>query len=326
MERQIAVVVLIVLAVAGVMYAFVYPYLSGEIKAQKRTAALTSGRSERGAVAGRGTVDPAKRRKMIAESLKEVENQNKKKKLTLEQRIMQAGLTWTPQAFLIGSVAFGLLVAFFLFVVNGDIMVVIGGAAVGIFGLPNWLLSFLRKRRISKFIEEFPGSIDVIIRGVKAGLPVADCFRVIASEGQEPVRGEFRRIIESQAIGLSVGEAVERFAERVPVPEASFFSIVINIQQKSGGNLSEALGNLSRVLRDRKKMKGKVKAMSSEAKASAGIIGSLPFLVGGAVYLTTPSYMMVLFTTNIGKIIIACGLLWMAIGVFIMRKMINFDI
>lgn len=218
------------------------------------------------------------------------------------------------------------MVAFFLLVVNGDIMVVIGGAAVGIFGLPNWLLSFLRKRRISKFIEEFPGSIDVIIRGVKAGLPVADCFRVIASEGQEPVRGEFRRIIESQAIGLSVGEAVERFAERVPVPEASFFSIVINIQQKSGGNLSEALGNLSRVLRDRKKMKGKVKAMSSEAKASAGIIGSLPFLVGGAVYLTTPSYMMVLFTTNIGKIIIACGLLWMAIGVFIMRKMINFDI
>lgn len=325
MERQIAVVVLITLAVAGLMYAFVYPYLSGEIKAQKRTAALTAGRGDRGGLA-KGSVDPAKRRKMIAESLKEVENQNKKKKITLEQRITQAGLTWTPQAFLIGSVGFGLLFAFFLYVVNGDLMVTIGGLAVGIFGLPNWLLSFLRKRRINKFISEFPGSIDIIIRGVKAGLPVADCFRVIASEGQEPVRSEFRRIIESQAIGLSVGEACERFAERVPVPEASFFSIVINIQQKSGGNLSEALGNLSRVLRDRKKMKEKVKAMSSEAKASAGIIGSLPFLVGGAVYLTTPSYMMVLFTTNIGKIIIGCGLLWMAIGVFIMRKMINFDI
>ena len=204
-------------------------------------------------------------------------------------------------------------------------MIVIGGTLVSVFGLPNWLLSFLRKRRIAKFIDEFPGSIDVIIRGVKAGLPVADCFRVIASEGQEPVRSEFRRIIESQAVGLSAGEATERFADRVPVAEASYFSIVINIQQKSGGNLSEALGNLSRVLRDRKKMKGKVKAMSSEAKASAGIIGSLPFLVGGAVYLTTPSYMMVLFTTNIGKIIIACGLMWMMIGIFIMRKMINFD-
>jgi tight adherence protein B len=323
-ERQIAVVVLVALAVAGLMYAFVYPYLSGEIKAQKRTAALTNGRSDRTAAA-KG-VDPAKRRKIIAESLKEIESHSKKKRVTLEQRIMQAGLTWSRQGFLIGSLVFGLALAAGAYVVNGDLPVVAGAAIVGVFGLPNWLLSFLRKRRIAKFIEEFPGAIDVIIRGVKAGLPVADCFRVIASEGQEPVRSEFRRIIESQAVGLSVGEAVDRFAERVPVPEASFFSIVINIQQKSGGNLSEALGNLSRVLRDRKKMKGKVKAMSSEAKASAGIIGSLPFLVGGAVYITTPSYMMVLFTTNIGKIIIACGLLWMAIGVFIMRKMINFDI
>jgi len=239
---------------------------------------------------------------------------------------MQAGLTWTKQAFLIGSVAFGLMLGFFVFVLNGDPIVAAGSVAVGIFGIPNWALSFLRKRRINKFIEEFPGAIDVIIRGVKAGLPVADCFRMIASEGQEPVKSEFRRIVESQTIGLSIGEAVERFADRVPVSEASFFSIVINIQQKAGGNLSEALTNLSRVLRDRKKMKGKVKAMSSEAKSSAGIIGSLPFLVGGAVYLTTPSYMMVLFTTNIGKIIIACGLLWMGIGIFIMRKMINFDI
>lgn len=324
MERQIAVVVLVALAVASMMYAFVYPYLSGEIKAQKRTAALTGGRTDR-AASTKG-VDPAKRRKMIAESLKDVESLSKKKRVTLEQRITQAGLSWSREAFLIGSVLLGLLLALVIYVVNGDLMIAAGAAVVGIFGLPNWLLSFLRKRRIAKFIDEFPGAIDIIIRGVKAGLPVADCFRVIAGEGQEPVRGEFRRIIESQAIGLSAGEAVERLAERVPVPEASFFSIVINIQQKSGGNLSEALGNLSRVLRDRKKMKAKVKAMSSEAKASAGIIGSLPFLVGGAVYITTPSYMMVLFTTNIGKIIIACGLLWMALGVFIMRKMINFDI
>lgn len=325
MDRQLIVVALVGLAVAGLMYAFVYPYLSGDIKAQKRQAALVNGSRERGAI-GRGGADPAKRRKAIADSLKEVEEKTKKKRFDLEQRITQAGMTWTKQGFLLGSVAFGLLFGFFLFVVNGDPIVAAGGVAVGVFGLPNWLLSFLRKRRINKFIEEFPGAIDVIIRGVKAGLPVADCFRVIASEGQEPVRSEFKRIVESQTIGLSIGEAVERFADRVPVAEASFFSIVINIQQKAGGNLSEALGNLSRVLRDRKKMKGKVKAMSSEAKSSAGIIGSLPFLVGGAVYLTTPSYMMVLFTTNIGKAIMIGCLLWMAVGVFIMRKMINFDI
>lgn len=324
MDRQIIVSILIVLAVAGVMYALVYPYLSGEIKGQRRAAALLSANNER-SVSTRGA-DPAKRRKLIAESLKEVEEKNKKKKLTLEQRITQAGLTWTREAFLIGSVAFGLLLGGLMFVVNGDPMIALGTTAVGILGLPNWMLSFIRKRRIAKFVDEFPGSIDVIIRGVKAGLPVGDCFRVIASEGQEPVRSEFRRIIESQAVGLTTGEAVERFSERVPIPEASFFSIVINIQAKSGGNLSEALGNLSRVLRDRKKMKAKIQAMSSEAKASAGIIGSLPFLVGGAVYLTTPAYMEVLFITHVGKIVIACGLLWMAIGIFIMRKMINFDI
>lgn len=325
MDRQLLTVALITLAVAGLMYALVYPYLSGDIKAQKRQAAFTTGAADR-AVAGRGSVDPAKRRKAIAESLKEVEEKNKKKRIDLEQRIAQAGLTWTKQGFLISSVLFGVGLAGVLFVTHFSLPVVAGMGLVGVFGLPNWLLSFLRNRRIAKFIDEFPGAIDVIIRGVKAGLPVADCFRVIAGEGQEPVKGEFRRIVESQTIGLSIGEAVERFAERIPVPEASFFSIVINIQQKSGGNLSEALSNLSRVLRDRKKMKGKVQAMSSEAKASAGIIGSLPFLVGGAVYITTPSYMMVLFTTTTGHIIIACGLIWMAIGIFIMRKMINFDI
>lgn len=324
MDRQIIVVALIVLAVAALMYVFVYPYLSGDIKAQKRQAALMTGPAERSSNARGG--DPAKRRKAIADSLKEVEEKNKKQRVTLEQSIAQAGLTWSKEAFLGASVGFGLFIGFLVFVVNGDMLVALGAAAVGMFGLPNWILSFLRKRRIAKFIDEFPGAIEVIIRGVKAGLPVGDCFRVIAAEGQEPVRGEFKRIVESQAIGLSIGEASERFAERVPVPEVSFFSIVINIQQKSGGNLSEALSNLSGVLRDRKKMKGKVQAMSSEAKASAGIIGSLPFLVGGAVFFTTPSYMMILFTSTLGKIIIAGCLLWMAIGVFIMRKMINFDI
>lgn len=324
MDRQIIVVALIVLAVAALMYVFVYPYLSGDIKAQKRQAALMTGPAERSNNARGG--DPAKRRKAIADSLKEVEEKNKKQRVTLEQSIAQAGLTWSKEAFLGASVGFGLFIGFLIFVVNGDMLVALGAAAVGMFGLPNWILSFLRKRRIAKFIDEFPGAIEVIIRGVKAGLPVGDCFRVIAAEGQEPVRGEFKRIVESQAIGLSIGEASERFAERVPVPEVSFFSIVINIQQKSGGNLSEALSNLSGVLRDRKKMKGKVQAMSSEAKASAGIIGSLPFLVGGAVFFTTPSYMMILFTSTLGKIIIAGCLLWMAIGVFIMRKMINFDI
>ena len=141
----------------------------------------------------------------------------------------------------------------------------------------------------TKFVNEFPNAVDIIIRGVKAGLPLGDCLRVIASESPEPLRTEFRRIVEAQAVGLSVTEAVERIGERVPVTEANFFAIVIGIQQKAGGNLTEALTNLSRVIRERKKMKAKVKAVSSEAKTSAGIIGALPFIVGFFVYITTPA-------------------------------------
>ena len=157
-----------------------------------------------------------------------------------------------------------------------------GGVLVATLGFPNWLLGFLSRRRMTKFIQAFPAALDIIIRGVKAGLPVADCFRVIASEAAEPVRSEFRKIVESQALGLSVGEATDRFAERVPVPEASFFAIVISIQQKAGGNLSETLQNLSNVLRDRKKMKAKVSRCLRGKVFGCGIIGSLPFLVGGA--------------------------------------------
>ena len=181
------------------------------------------------------------------------------------------------------------VVALLLLYVTGNILYLVPGLAIGGFGLPNWVLSFRKKRRIAKFINEFPNAIDVIIRGIKAGLPLGDCLRVIANEAEEPLKSEFRYIVEAQTMGLSAGEAVERIVERVPVADANFFSIVINIQQKSGGNLSEALGNLSRVLRDRKKMKQKIKAMSSEAKASAGIIGSLPFIVTTARLSVEPA-------------------------------------
>ena len=170
-----------------------------------------------------------------------------------------------------------------------------------------------------------PNAVDVIIRGIKAGLPLGDCLRIIASESVEPVRSEFRNIVEAQTMGLSIAEAVERIAERVPTPEASFFAIVINIQQKSGGNLSDTLANLSRVLRDRKKMRAKVQAMSSEAKSSAGIIGALPFIVTGLIYVTSPRYIELLWTTTTGKMVLAGCAVWMAIGIMSMKKMINFD-
>ena len=164
----------------------------------------------------------------------------------------------------------------------------------------------------------------MIVRGVKSGLPVNDCLRLISTEAAEPVRSEFQGIVEGQKVGVTLEQSLARIYERMPLAEVNFFQIVLSIQQKTGGNLSEALSNLSKVLRERKKMRGKIQAMSQEAKASAGIIGSLPPGVMALIYITTPDYMSVLFSTTIGNMIIVGGLMWMGIGVFMMKKMIDF--
>jgi tight adherence protein B len=226
---------------------------------------------------------------------------------------------------MIGSGVLGVVAFVAVLVVGGPIL---PAAAIGMFaglGLPRWIISFLKKRRHNKFLEHFPDAVDIIVRGIKAGLPLMDSMRVIVSDAPEPIKSEFRAILETQTIGLPLGEACGKLYERIPLPEANFFGIVVLIQQKSGGNLSEALGNLSRVLRDRKKMKAKIKAMSMEAKASAGIIGSLPILVMGIVYVTSPDYIELLWTTPVGRLLLAGSAVWMLMGIMVMKKMINFD-
>ena len=195
----------------------------------------------------------------------------------------------------------------------------------GAFGLPRWLLSYLKKRRETKFLDAFPDAVDVIVRGIKAGLPLLDSIKVITTDSPEPVRSEFRAIVETQAIGMPLGEACAKLYDSMPLPEANFFGIVISIQQRAGGNLSEALGNLSKVLRDRKKMKAKIQAMSMEAKASAGIIGALPIAVMMLVYITSPQYISLLWTEPLGRLMLAASALWMFMGTMVMKKMINFD-
>jgi tight adherence protein B len=165
-------------------------------------------------------------------------------------------------------------------------------------GVPRWVIGYLRSRRLKAFLSEFPNALDVMVRSIKSGLPLNDAIRMISAEGQEPVRTEFKRIVEAQQMGMNVPEACGRLYNRIPLSEANFFAIVIAIQAQAGGNLSEALGNLSRVLRDRKKMKAKINALSMEAKASAAIIGALPFIVAALVYLTSPDYIMILFTDS----------------------------
>lgn len=323
-DQSLIVTILMMLAVGGVFYVFVYPYLSGQEAAEKRRAQFeTTG----GAKNKRGDrhVDPTKRRQQILESVRELENETRKKKNTLASKLLQAGLTTDIRKFYLISGGVGLGVAFFTFVMNGNPIVALGAGVAAGLGLPRWVINFLIKRRFKKFLAEFPGAVDIIIRGVKAGLPLTQCVGIIAAEAPEPVRSEFRRIMESQSIGMSIGESCDRLAESMPLAEANFFSIVVNLQQKSGGNLSEALGNLSRVLRDRKKMRLKVNAMSAEAKASAGIIGFLPFAVCGLVYLSSPEYLSLLFTHMTGRIVLGFSAVWMMVGVLVMRKMIQFD-
>ena len=216
---------------------------------------------------------PKVRREQVEETLKELEvKQQKQKNLPLTMRISQAGLTWTKRQFIMISVGIGAVLFVLIFLVGGGPLAALGAGFAGGFGVPRWLLAFLKKRRENKFLYNFPDAVDVIVRGVKAGLPLGDCLRIIANEAQEPVRSEFKAIVESQTIGIPMGDACAKLFERMPLPEANFFGIVVSIQQHAGGNLSEALGNLSRVLRDRKKMKAKIQAMSMEAKASAAII------------------------------------------------------
>jgi tight adherence protein B len=323
--ETLAIFSLVALAAGGVIWVFVYPILSGERQAEKRQESIV--RSEPAArLAASNRTGPKVRREQVEETLKELElRQKKAKNLPLAMRISQAGLSWSKRQFIIISVVIGAALFVAGFLVGGGLLVAAGLGFAGGMGIPRWLLAFLKKRRETNFLHHFPDAVDVIVRGVKAGLPLGDCLRIIATEAEEPVRSEFKVIVESQAIGIPMGDAVGKLYERMPLPEANFFGIVVAIQQRAGGNLSEALGNLSRVLRDRKKMKAKIQAMSMEAKASAVIIACLPLAVMILVYITSPTYIELLWTHPTGRLMMACCAVWMSMGVFVMKKMINFD-
>ncbi len=203
-------------------------------------------------------------------------------------------------------------------------MIVGAAGFAGALGFPRWVLSFLSTRRQKAFLNEFANAIDIIVRGVKSGLPLNECLNIIANESPDPVGSEFRDLVEGNRVGVALDVGMERMFERMPLPEVNFFAIVIALQGKTGGNLSEILGNLSNVLRSRKRMQEKIQAMSSEAKASASIFGSLPPAVTFLIYITTPDYIALLFSEQLGNLMLICSGLWMATGVFIMKKMINF--
>jgi len=320
--QTLALAFLAAAAIGGLAWVFIYPLLSGEKKAESRRASVAKAEP----VAARQVQkDQRARREQIEGSLKEVEARRLKEKISLATRLTQAGLNWTPRKFMVISGILAAISGVLVMLGGGGPLAAIGFAFAAGFGLPRWSLGFLKKRREKNFLRALPDAVDVIVRGIKAGLPLFESIKVVAADAPEPLRSEFLAIIETQAIGMPLGEACGRLFERMPVPEANFFGIVIAIQQKSGGNLSEALGNLSKVLRDRKKMAEKIQAMSMEAKASAGIIGALPPIVMLLVYLTTPDYISLLWTHPTGQLMLVGCVIWMSMGILVMKKMINFD-
>jgi tight adherence protein B len=322
--QMIALFFLVTASIGGVAWVFVYPILSGERQAEKRKETVT--RTGAAVRSGPRPGQQKSRREQVEGSLKEIEERRSKAKSPpLSVRIAQAGLTWSKRKFLVISGVLGAAGFLIALGLNAGLLGAALLAFAGGLGLPRWLLKFLKKRRESKFLKGFPDAVDVIVRGIKAGLPLLDSIRVITNDSPEPIRSEFQAIVETQSFGLPLGDACAKLYERIPVAEANFFGIVISIQQKAGGNLSEALGNLSRVLRDRKKMKAKIQAMSMEAKASASIIGCLPLAVMSLVYITSPKYIELLWTEQLGRMMMGGCAFWMFIGVMVMRKMINFD-
>jgi tight adherence protein B len=278
---------------------------------------------ERAAVPGRDT--DADRRRSIQAKLKELADKRAGRKgYRLKDAIVQAGLDVSPARYVAASAAAAALCGLLGLLLSPAIAAL--GAIIGGIGVPHMLLKYLARRRLTKFTSQFVEALDIVIRGVRSGLPLGECLHVIAREIPDPVAGEFRMVTEGIRLGMTMEEALKRLWERVPTPEVRFFSVVIGIQQQTGGNLAETLSKLSEVLRARKRMRDKVQAMSTEAKTSAGIIGSLPILVALMLVFVAPDYISLLVTTSLGNWILAGSAAVMSCGVLVMRQMINFEI
>ncbi|CAN1484831.1 TadB Flp pilus assembly protein TadB [Rhabdaerophilaceae bacterium] len=318
----IMIALLTVFSIGAIGIVVVEPLLNGQARAEKRHEAITAGSGRK-----RVVEETTKRRRQVAETLKEIEDrQAKSNTLTLEQKFRQAGLDWTRKKYIVFSVLIALVLGFLLLVATRQPILALGASFVGGLGVPPWLLKRWAKKRQKQFLEEFPNAIEAIVRGIKSGLPLNDCIRLIANEAKEPLKSEFRRIVEAQQMGVSIADGVTKIYESIPISEVNFFSIVIQIQAKSGGNLGEILLNLSKVIRDRKKLRDKVNAMSSEAKSSATIIGALPVVVAVLTWFGSPDYIQLMWTTKAGMVGLGICVSIMMFGVFVMQKMINFDI
>ncbi|MEM1132790.1 MAG: type II secretion system F family protein [Pseudomonadota bacterium] len=244
----------------------------------------------------------------------------------LANRLAQTGRNWTLAQYLYVCVGITVVIgALIYFRSNNPMLSVFVGAAVG-FGLPHMVIGSMIKKRITQFTTNFPDAIELLVRGLRSGLPVTETLGVVATEIPGPVGEEFKEVTERIKIGRTMEDSLQETAKKLNTPEFNFFCITLAIQRETGGNLAETLANLSDVLRKRAQMKLKIKAMSSEAKASAYILGALPFVVFAMIFYVNPEYIGGFFVDE--RLIIAGmgGMVWMSLGVFIMSRMISFEI
>jgi tight adherence protein B len=323
MDPTLLVALLAFVAIGGVGFAFAG---QGQVSTSKKRVKAVSGKGgdRRKQVVDQATV---KRKQSTQDALKALtltEKESRKRRVSIKGQIAQAGLDLSPVMFWVLAGACGFVLGLAGLIIQKGLIGAGVGFFIGTLGLPRWFLGMMVSGRQKKFQSQLADAIDVIVRGVKSGLPLGQCLRIIATESPEPLRAEFQRLVDAIAMGVPLDQSLLKLYDRMPLPEVNFFAIVLGIQQKTGGNLSESLGNLSAVLRSRRMMKEKVKALTSEAQASAMIIGSLPFVVMLMVYLTRPDYIMILFTHPTGNLILLGASVMMTSGILIMRKMVNF--
>ncbi|RIV83222.1 pilus assembly protein TadB [Aurantiacibacter xanthus] len=244
----------------------------------------------------------------------------------LALRLARTGMSWTVTQYIYASIGLAVILAGLFYLQTGAALLALGlGLMLGA-GIPHLVVSHFIKRRINQFTAKFPDAIELLVRGLRSGLPVSETLSVVATEVPGPVGAEFRSVVERIKIGRTMEEALQETADKLNTPEFQFFVITLAIQRETGGNLAETLSNLSDVLRKRAQMKLKINAMSSESKASAYIVGALPFIVFILIYWINPGYIGGFFTEDRLIVTGIGGLIWMTIGGFIMAKMVSFEI
>jgi len=301
--------------------------INREAERKKRTLSLISGKSGVADVKVNETDEQNKRRADLAKKLKdEKEEEKSKRKTTLSMMLEQAGLSWSVPKFWIFSIIWMVLFIVAAYFMGQSPMIIILAAFIGLFGFPRFIVKKMAAKRQKNFLMEFPDALEATVRLLKAGMPVSEAIAMIAKEFDGPVGDEMGRIYDQQKIGVPLHEAAQEAMRRIPLAEMQMFATGLSIQAQTGSSLSEVLMNLSGVIRARFKLKRKIKALSSEAIASAGIIASLPVVVTTGMYFLNYEYLEVMFTTKTGNMMLTGAVLWMGVGVLIMKQMINFRV